>query len=439
MTDVVAGSAVPGGAGTGYFAAKQAFNAAQGYRIDYKYLAMAYGIEIAVVATSLLSAWFFARIYGHNDSTTMAMMMLAPIAYAGVEIARVPLALALRTQPNWFWKLVFAVMVLCAVAVSVKSLSQLGEVMFRPRLIDVTRATAALKDAENARDAYGAKVAAADAVVAQRLSELGAAEARLKSANGELGSLPADRCSRVWHSNTRGQRFSTQECHADGRQKAMAGNLADAQAARADASKQLDAARRERDALDPTAAAREVSALEVVRRDAILSSQLHSFTGMFFGKDPTEVSEGELHAFLRIFVFFPAIFASLAATALALASVTPLKQVLDPVEIDGADVLTAYLAPLTASMTAQVTRSADEAVARALAARIRIEPIAPDLQPAVRDPEPEGVPSFKSAEVKAGDHQADDRSSEGRPADTRPAAPMRPTLVATKPAAPDAA
>ena len=79
------------------FAAKHAFNASQGYRIDYKYLAMAYGIEIAVVATSLLSAWFFARLYGHGDATTMAMMMLAPIAYAGVEIARVPLALALRS------------------------------------------------------------------------------------------------------------------------------------------------------------------------------------------------------------------------------------------------------------------------------------------------------------------------------------------------------
>ena len=35
----------------GYFAQKAAFNARQGYRIDYKYLAMAYGIEIAVVAT----------------------------------------------------------------------------------------------------------------------------------------------------------------------------------------------------------------------------------------------------------------------------------------------------------------------------------------------------------------------------------------------------
>ena len=192
-------------ASVGYFARKDAFNASQGYRIDYKYLGMAYGIEIAVVATSLLSAWFFAKIYGHNDSTMMAMMMLAPIAYAGIEIARVPLALALRTQPSWFWKVVFAVMVLCAVAVSVKSLSQLGEVMFRPRLIDVTRATAELKDAQSAEATYAGKVHDADAVVAQRTQELADAEGRLKAGNTELGALPPDKCSRVWHTNSLGK------------------------------------------------------------------------------------------------------------------------------------------------------------------------------------------------------------------------------------------
>ena len=414
----------------GYFARKSAFNASQGYRIDYKYVGMAYGIEIAVVLTSLLSAWFFAKIYGHNDSTTMAMMMLAPIAYAGVEIARVPLALALRTQPNWLWKLVFALMVLCAVAVSVKSLSQLGEVMFRPRLIDVTRATAALKDAENNRAAYEVKVASADAVVAQRTAELAAEEGRLKAVNSELGALPADRCARVWHTNGLGRRYSSQECHTDGRQKVMSGNLADAQKARADASDKLDAARRERDALDPTASAKEVSALELARRDAILNSQLHSFTGMFFGKDPTEVTEGELHSFLRIFVFFPAIFASLSATALALASVMPLKRAPDPIEIDGADVLSTYLAPVTSSMEDHVKRFADEAVAKAVAAHVRIEPTAPDLQPSsVADEQSAPVPS---SDAKLADPIAtEDKTPEVRPAEVKLAGPMRPTLVST--------
>ena len=403
-----------------YFARKEAFNASQGYRIDYKYLGMAYGIEIAVVATSLLSAWFFAEIYGHGDGTTMAMMMLAPIAYAGIEIARVPLALALRTQPNWFWKIVFALMVLCAVAVSVKSLSQLGEVMFRPRLIDVTRATAALKDARNAEAAYASKVTAADAVVTQRAGELSQAEARLKAVNSELGALPPDRCARVWHTNGRGQRYSSQECHADARQKAMTGNLGDAQTARAAASDKLDAARHERAALDATAVETQASALELARRDAIMNSQLHSFTGMFFGKDPTEVTEGELHSFLRLFVFFPAIFASLAATALALASVTPLRKPPEAVEVDDMALVEHLLGPLTKTVDDHARHAANEAVAKAMAAQ-RIEPKAPDMASDMA-PEPEAPVDAPKVEEPAIAVE-----------EPKPVGPMRPTLVATKP------
>ena len=405
----------------GYFARKDAFNAAQGYRIDYKYLGMAYAIELAVVATSLLSAWFFARIYGHNDFDTMAMMMLAPIAYAGIEIARVPLALALRTQPSFFWKLVFAVMVLCAVAVSVKSLSQLGEVMFRPRLIDVTRATAQLKDAQSAQAAFAGKVAAADAVVAQRTAELATAEARLKAVNSELGALPADKCARVWHSNSRGRRYSSQECHTDGRQKVMAGNLADASASRADASGKLDAARQVRDGLDATAVSKHVADKELARRDAVLNSQLHSFTGMFFGKDPTEVSEGELHAFLRFFVFFPAIFASLAATALALASVTPLRAPPEAIEVDDMSLVEHLLEPLTYSLEERADKVANAAVAKAMVAH-KVEPKSPEMPASAAEP---------SAAVVAPEAAA--AATEEPQGPPKPASPMRPTLVSTNP------
>jgi hypothetical protein len=374
----------------GYFARKAAFNTRQGYRIDYKYLAMAYGIEIAVVATSLASAWFFAKLYGHGDGTTMAMMMLAPIAYAGIEIARVPLALAMRTQPNWFWKLVFAIMVLCAVAVSVKSLSQLGEVMFRPRLIDVTHATTELKDAQSAQATYAAKIKGADAVVAQRTSELTDAEARLKAVNSELGALPADKCARVWHTNRNGQRYSSQECHADARQNVMATNLVDAQKARSEASEKLDAARTARDTLDAGPTDKQVSALELARRDAIQNSQLHSFTGMFFGKDPTEVTEAELHSFLRLFVFFPAIFASLAATALALASVTPLRQEPEPVELDTAAAATFLLDPMADAIKKDVLAATLEELARQKAAEVAeprlVEPKVGPMRPTVVPP-----------------------------------------------------
>ena len=188
-----------------------------------------------------------------------------------------------------------------------------------------------------------------------------------------------------------------------------------------------------RDGLDPSAAAKAVSALELAHRDAILNSQLHSFTGMFFGKDPTEVTEGELHSFLRIFVFFPAIFAALAATALALASVTPLKQMPDPIEVDGADILSTYLAPLTSTIEEHVRRVADESVVRAVAAHVRIEPKAPEM-PAMPGHEAASVEVAADARAAADSTQseaAEAKLSDGKPVDSKPAGPMRPTLVST--------
>ena len=191
-----------------------------------------------------------------------------------------------------------------------------------------------------------------------------------------------------------------------------------------------------------------MSALELARRDAILASQLHSFTGMFFGKDPTEVSEAELHSFLRVFVFFPAIFASLAATALALASVTPLRKVVDPIEVDDMNLVDHLLTPLTRSVDDHARIAANEAVAKAMAAH-RIEPAAPSMaadQPAVAASPAAGDGAPMEATRPDDGRARDVRSDEGKAedgkdpdlkgAEYKPVAPMRPTLVASNPPAP---
>jgi hypothetical protein len=56
-------------------------------------------------------------------------------------------------------------------------------------------------------------------------------------------------------------------------------------------------------------------------REALFHSQLHSFTAMAFGKDPNQVTEGEIASFLRVFVFLPAILVALASTLLAITAV----------------------------------------------------------------------------------------------------------------------
>lgn len=54
----------------------------RGYSIDRKRVALAYLAETVIVAASLMGAALFAEQYGHQDTNTMLMMMLAPVAYA---------------------------------------------------------------------------------------------------------------------------------------------------------------------------------------------------------------------------------------------------------------------------------------------------------------------------------------------------------------------
>ena len=358
-----------------YFAKKDAENRVRGFTVDYKYLGVALLTELAIVFTSLYGGWLFARRYA-TDDLTFSMMLLAPIAYAGVELARVPLAFAWRTQSSKFWKVVFALMVLCAAAVTVKSLSQLGEIMFRPRLTAVTETGIALRVARSEQDAAAIKIKAADAIVEQHREELKGAEDRLKQANAAVSGLPKEQCWMVTRRTEQGVTRSRQ-CKTDARQAPLIANMKDAQAARDHASQAFDRANAERARLSMVDVDTRSDSAEATHRKAVMDSQLHSFTGMFFGKDPTQVTDGEIHFFLRWFVFFPAIFASLAATALALASVNYIKadRRKEAVEIDE-EVLRGYvLEPLVDEVERRLAAKAEVDEAR-VAAKRQVEPSA---------------------------------------------------------------
>ena len=50
--------------------------------------------------------------------------------------------------------------------------------------------------------------------------------------------------------------------------------------------------------------------------------QLHSFTAMVFGKDPVDVTDGEVHWFLRFFVLVPAVMIAITSSLLMMAAYT---------------------------------------------------------------------------------------------------------------------
>jgi hypothetical protein len=306
---------------------RNARDEARGYRINMKYLAIAFLSEGLIILLGLVSAVLFALQYGRGDWVAMTMMMMAPIGYAVVEMSRVPFALLTRTQLSFFIKIPCFIGVIAAAVVTTKTLSQLGEIMFRPRLIEVTEARHNYHEAISRRDAFQGEYNI-------RRDTLDQANAALTSAN-ETSAKQAEALKETGKvtmcdypgKNRAGKPITVKRpCPETAASKAIRSTMTDQQGTVTAARERVDEASK---ALRALGTAEEVQAnvveTKMVYDKAIMHSQLHAFTGMFFAKDPAQVTEGELSNFLRLFVFLPAICASLASTLLAMGSVTKIK------------------------------------------------------------------------------------------------------------------
>ncbi|CAA2143463.1 ATPase [Methylobacterium bullatum] len=308
----------------------------KGYRIKWGYVAIAYLVEFMVIGASLWGAWLFAGVYSDGDDKAFYFMLLAPLVYAAVELCRVPLGILARTQRSYFIRALAIVGIVFAAGVTTKSVSQLGEMMFHPRLMDAAKAKTALKDAQADRSTIDNRIAAADARVAQYTTELDQIEKRAAENASQLAALPAQRCERVSGTNSKGQRYSNLKCVTDPRTATLNASVGKAGADRAVVTKSLEEARRARAELDRGAAERKVADAEQAYRNSVNRSQLHSFTAMVYGVDPIDVTDAQVHAFLRIFVFVPALCAAFASTILALCAVSVRKTFMDEDDLGAA-------------------------------------------------------------------------------------------------------
>ena len=309
---------------------------AKGYRIKWAYVGIAYLVEFMVIGASLWGAWLFAGVYSDGDWHAFYFMLLAPLVYAAVELCRVPLGILARTQRSLFVRSLAIVGILFAAGVTTKSVSQLGEMMFHPRLTDAARTKTALKDAQADRATIDDRIKGADSRVAQYTAELDQIEKRAGDNAQQLAGLPAQRCERVFGTNSKGTKYQNLKCVADPRVAALSAGVAKAGADRGVLVKDLEEARRARAGLDRGAADRRVADAEQSYRNAVNRSQLHSFTAMVYGVDPIDVSEQQVHAFLRIFVFLPALCAAFASTILALCAVSTRRTFMDEDDLGAA-------------------------------------------------------------------------------------------------------
>ena len=319
--------------------AKEERDRARGYTIDKKRVIIAYTAELVIITASLWGAWLFATMFGHGDASEIRMMMLAPIGYAVIEFCRVPLAISARAHSSAFVRTVAMIGVICASGVTVKSMSQLGNFMFQPRLYDVVHRKEELQQAQAVQTTVTQQIAAADELARNRRTELDTLEQRARSDAEQVTKLPKEQCAAtVWYDKN-GQQHKGQTCKSDSRVTPLSDNLKTTTVARDDAAKLLEHAVAERNKLNSTEAGQKVADAQVNYREALLQSQLHSFTGMVFGIGPTEVTDGQINRFLRLFVFAPAIFVAFASSFIAFTSVHHLKPELVPFDPEGTDYL----------------------------------------------------------------------------------------------------
>ncbi|WP_407519820.1 ATPase [Methylobacterium oryzisoli] len=363
----------------------------KGYRIRWGYVAIAYAVEALVICTSLAGAWFFAETYADKGDQSFWFMLLAPVVYAAIELCRVPLGILIRVQRDWWIKGLAIIGIVMAAGVTTKSVSQLGEMMFHPRLAEASKTRSALKEAEADRASLDTRIRQADARVAQYTAESQALEKRTQEASAQLAGLPGQRCERLTGTNSRGKRYSYMRCVTDPRTATIAGSLKSTGDERTIVAKNLADARAARAELDRGAADRRVTEAEAKYRDAVRRSQLHSFTAMVYGVDPIDVTDQQVHAFLRIFVFAPALCAAFASTLLALCAVQVRKTYSDEDDLgaamnaEGVPILLDQIAASAGRLT-DAQRAVREAVAAGVA--IPLDQRRPQANPPGGPPQP---------------------------------------------------
>jgi hypothetical protein len=337
----------------------------RGYRINIKQVVLAFAVEFFIIALILVGQYYIAEQAARER---VISILLFPIGLAVVELARVPLAIAVRTQNSWSVKLMAAMGVIVAVTVTSFSLSTIAYQTFDPRLIEANEKNDALQNLKSQRTIVQNEIAIADTELATQRKELDGANDRIKNLQDQISkvnAIPGQNCKTITNpaDNT-----TSKTCTASNLNAAQAKTLQD----------QLKNAVNDRDAL-----ATRVKAAEAVRakydlrpvdervtkaesdyRMAVTRSQLHSYTSFVVRKSPTEVTDSEVKGLEFYLIFIPSIAAALASTLLAITAVHRIRPKAESAVTMPDEALSVLLGPLVQT----IEQEARNMIARAMSA-----------------------------------------------------------------------
>jgi hypothetical protein len=337
-------------------------DAARGYSINVKQVILAFAIEFLIIGLILTSQYLIAAEQGPR----VFEALLFPIALAMVELARVPLAIAVRTQHSWNIKLAAALGVASAIVVTSFSLSTIAYRTFDPRLTQANDTHNDLLNLAGQRPSLAAQIATSQGAVEQKTKERDSINDNIKSVTSQLTAQQSQTCATVSvpNPNPQGPPLTTQSCRVNPVLKPLQLELAaqnlklkEFEVALKQAQVQAERARDELVQFDG-----KLGKAEANYRETINHSQLHSYTAMLFRKDPRDVSDGEVKTLEWYLVVVPSIAAAFASTLIAITAVRRIPA--DPINVTPIpDEAAAYLfGPLLAAIKTEARATVSEAM-----------------------------------------------------------------------------
>jgi hypothetical protein len=338
----------------------------RGYSINVKQIVLAFAFEFVIIGLILVNN--FLTVAQLPDATNLKTIqsLLFPIAMAMVELARVPLAVAVRTQNSWNIKFAALIGVICAVAVTSTSLIQIGNSTFNPRLEDTHNKDDALADLRNKRDGLSTQIAETDKLVKQRTTERDSIFQANQNLNGQLTAQKPQECTTITiPSPAPGAPGSTsQSCRANPALKPLNLAIADAKAklAEAEAALKEAEAQRQNPKYDTRPLDEAIRKAQKDNRGSIYQSQLHSYAAMLLRKDPQNVTDADVKLLEWYLIVIPSIAAAFSSTLIAMTAVRRIKPTKSAADINLPDEAVAYLfGPLVTA----IRKEARDAVAAA--------------------------------------------------------------------------
>ena len=344
--------------------ARQERDHARGYSINVKLVVLAFAIEFFIIALILVGQVYL--VIDTSASQRIVPALLFPLALAIIELARVPLAIGVRTAQSWNIQFAALIGVACAVVVTSVSLYQIGHNTFNLRLENVHTKSSELDDAKNRKQVFEKWKADVDGVLKQKRLERESLAERHNSLTVALNSQPPQICNPSLRRAADGTEIRGQNCSRNPALKTMEPEVADAR-------KKLQAAEIVLAQVEKKFSQdlnsyhnnheQEVRKFEKEYREAIYQSPLHSYTGMLFGKDAREVSEGEVKTLQRYLIGLPAIAAALASTLVAMTAVRRIRPRDPEPVVNLPDEAAAYLfGPLVTAIKAEANKAVAAAI-----------------------------------------------------------------------------